>query len=279
MTPTPPSLASRPSRSLLFEGLNVDIHDGDGPPVVLVHGMMAGRGLWAANLDSLRTYLTPVVVELYGHGRSQSPDDGERYTPASYSARFDRLRRSLGVDRWLLIGQSLGASLTLRYAIDHPEDVIAHAFTNSASALNGESWRTAVLASVGPQAARVRASGLEYLAKSRTNPLRSRSIVPSVRAEFESDVALMNPTGIANSMEHTTPTTSIRERLAENRAPCLLVAGANEKGFADGCAFAEAHMSMLTVERVDARHSPNAEIPDTFNDVVERFFRTHVSRG
>ncbi len=76
--------------------LHVDVHDGDGPPVVLVHGIMAGRGLWAANLDALRRVATPVVVELYGHGRSGVPDDDTAFTPAAYVAELERIRERLG---------------------------------------------------------------------------------------------------------------------------------------------------------------------------------------
>ena len=46
-------------------------------------------------------------------------------------------------------GQSLGATLTLRYALDHPERVLAQVFTNSTSALADSDWVAGVRAGPG----------------------------------------------------------------------------------------------------------------------------------
>src|SRR3954453_2438210 len=96
----------------------VEVHDGDGPPALLVHGMLSSRAQWLLNLDALRSVCTPVVLELWGHGRSPTPEDPGAYAPEAYGETFDAIRRDLGVDRWFLIGQSLGAALTMRYALD-----------------------------------------------------------------------------------------------------------------------------------------------------------------
>jgi len=122
--------------------LHVEVHHGDGPYALLVHGILSSRAQWLPNLDAVRTVCRPVVVELWGHGRSPEPSDPEAYTPDAYVEAFDRVRRSLGVESWLIIGQSLGAALTLRYALSHPERAIAQVFTNSSSALADEVWRT-----------------------------------------------------------------------------------------------------------------------------------------
>ena len=115
--------------------LHVDVHDGDGPYLLLVHGMLSSRAQWMPNLAAFSQYSRPVVVELWGHGRSPTPEQPHHYTPDAYVAQFERLREELGAERWLICGQSLGASLTLRYVLTHPRRAIAHVFTNTNSAL------------------------------------------------------------------------------------------------------------------------------------------------
>jgi pimeloyl-ACP methyl ester carboxylesterase len=252
-------------------GLHVDVHLGGGPAILMVHGFLAGRALWRANLEALRVVATPVVVELYGHGRSPSPLDPSAYHPDAYVAAFEEIRRELGVDRWFVLGHSLGAALTLRYVLDHPERVIAHVFTNSASALAGPEWREAMVTNADGEADRIVKHGLAHLERSSANPARSRRIVPAVREALAADMPLLQPRGVSGTIRHTAPASTVRERIGDNIRPTLLVAGRKELVFAEPCHYVQAAMPQLTVMRVDAGHSPNAEAPDTFNAAAVLF--------
>jgi pimeloyl-ACP methyl ester carboxylesterase len=257
------------------EGLHVEVHDGAGPPILIVHGFLGGRALWLANVEALRAVASPVVVELYGHGRSPSPFDPRVYSPDAYVAAFEQIRSALGVERWYVFGQSLGAALTLRYVFDHPEAVIAHAFTNSASALADSKWRAETMKNVEPQSERIIEHGVGHLVQSRVNPARSHRVIAEVRHALAADEALLAPLGIARTLRYTVPPSSVRERVGENTRPALLVIGTKEKVFAEPSRYAEATMPNLTVARVDAGHSPNAETPDEFNKLITAFIAKH----
>ena len=45
--------------------LHYDVHEGSGEPMLLVHGIMGGRGLRSANIEALRKMCSPIVVEFY----------------------------------------------------------------------------------------------------------------------------------------------------------------------------------------------------------------------
>jgi 2-succinyl-6-hydroxy-2,4-cyclohexadiene-1-carboxylate synthase len=236
-----------------------------------VHGIMAGRGLWRENLDALRRVATPVVVELYGHGRSPAPAEAEAYAPASYLAVFDGIRRDLGAERWFLAGHSLGAALTISYALAFPERVIAHVFTNSASALAGPGWHAAIRQTIEQEASAIEEGGPPVLADHRLNPAGSRHLVPAVRAELRADTPLLDPGGVANTMRHTSLSCSVRDTVVTNAVPALLLVGEREKGFAEPSRHAEATMPLLEVVRLDVGHSPNAEAPADWNGAVAEF--------
>ena len=121
--------------------VNIDIsYDVQGPPdapaVLFVHGILTCRSHWLLNLPAFQRRYRTVVVELLGHGRSPAPEDPEDYHPDRYAERFDAIRESIGAERWFVVGQSLGAALSLNYVMGHPDDVIAHVVTNSHSAFS-----------------------------------------------------------------------------------------------------------------------------------------------
>jgi 2-succinyl-6-hydroxy-2,4-cyclohexadiene-1-carboxylate synthase len=249
--------------------MHVEYHEGNGPPVLLVHGIMAGRALWNANLDALKTVSSPVVVELYGHGRSSTPTNPERYHWASYVDEFEKIRIGLGADRWFVVGQSLGAALTMRYVFAHPSRVFGHVITNSVSAVSD---RPPAPSELEAGARHLEARGHDALADHSLNPARSRRIVADVREALVADQRLLNPRGIAMAMRHTVRDVSSRDSVSTNRVPTLIVAGAREVAFHEPSEYLARQMPGATVQRIDsAGHSPNAETPEEFNRMVTEF--------
>lgn len=95
---------------------------GQGAPVVLCHG---GPGLWdmfAPVAEALSEHVRVIRWDQRGCGRSERRGS---YTVARSVADLDALRSGLGLDRVVVAGHSWGATLALRYALDHPERVSA----------------------------------------------------------------------------------------------------------------------------------------------------------
>jgi pimeloyl-ACP methyl ester carboxylesterase len=95
---------------------------GNGPPVLLLHGSSLGAELiWVApgTLDSLATRYTGIAPDQRGHGASEKPRD-----PEAYGARFVedavRLLDHLGVGRAHVIGYSMGGLVTLNLMTRRP---------------------------------------------------------------------------------------------------------------------------------------------------------------
>jgi pimeloyl-ACP methyl ester carboxylesterase len=252
-------------------GLHFEVHEGNGPYLLLVHGMLASRAQWLRNLAALSHVSRPVVVELYGHARSPSPDDPSAYRPEAYVREFERIRESLGAKRWLVCGQSLGAALSLRYALDRPERVIAQVFTNSNSALADAAWGVQVRAGMEATARALEARGIAALDAFPVHPRRAKRLPSDVQEALVADAALANPRGIALTGLHTVPDSSVRERVRENRVPTLLVVGEREERFAEQRRYAESAMPKLEVVAADAGHAVNAEAWEVFNAAVTAF--------
>lgn len=256
--------------------LYYEVHDGSGPLLLLVHGMLSSRSQWLPNLTTLRRVCRPVVVELFGHGRSPAPDDPALYAPEHYGREFETIRELLGAEKWLVCGQSLGAALTVRYALDWPDRVAAQVFTNSNSALAEDGWEEGLRPFMEEQARRLEAEGRRVLAEHPLNPTRNKRLDPEVREALRKDYALHSPWGIARTGLYTVPPSSVRGRVAENRVPALLVVGEREKRFAPHRRFAEANMPLLEVVALDGGHAVNLDAADGFNDAVVDFVQRHA---
>lgn len=258
--------------------LHYAVHGERGPFLLLVHGLLSSRAQWLANLSALTSFCRPVVVELFGHGRSPAPEDPALYAPENYVREFEAIRRELGAERWFICGHSLGAALTLRYALDHPDGVIAQVFTNSMSALAGADWSARVLPIMQAQATRIEGDGRKALEVHPLNPSNSKRLPEQVRAALAADYKLHDPHGVALTGVFTVPTSSVRDRVAATVVPTLMVVGEREKAFQGQALYAELTIPGIEVVRLDAGHAVNAEAAGPFNQAVTRFLQTPLER-
>ena len=77
--------------------LHWQTHGGNGPYLLLVHGMLCSRAQWLWNLPALKRVCRPVTVELWGHGRSPSPETVGHYAPKHYITEFEAIGDDVAV--------------------------------------------------------------------------------------------------------------------------------------------------------------------------------------
>lgn len=94
---------------------------GEGPPVLLVHGLGGSAYDWRANLEPLaRGGLRVLAVELLGAGLSDKPANGD-YSVPGLAALLRQLADVLGLGRIGLVGNSLGGAVALAFAQAWPD--------------------------------------------------------------------------------------------------------------------------------------------------------------
>ena len=252
-----------------------DVHEGNGPYLLLLHGMLSSRAQWTRNLAALATQTRPVVMELWGHGRSPSPGDPVMYEPEAMAAQVEQIRRELGAEQWFVCGQSFGATVTLRYSLLYPERVKGQIFTNSTSALATPEKVKEIYADVNKLAGNLAKNGQEGLKRMRIHPIHAKRLPPGAQEELMADAHLLNPAGIANLFQMTSPNASLSEIVHATKVPTLLVAGEKEERFAPHRKYAEEHIPGIKVVGVDGGHACNIEAPEAFNAAVLEFIRQH----
>jgi pimeloyl-ACP methyl ester carboxylesterase len=96
---------------------------GEGPPVVLCHGVTATRRYVLHGSKALpRAGYRVVTYDARGHGESAAAPVGEGYGYPQLVADLERVVASqVGEERLLLGGHSMGAHTAVGYALRHPE--------------------------------------------------------------------------------------------------------------------------------------------------------------
>lgn len=98
--------------------------DGDGAPVVLLHGLSSTRRYVVMGSNGLRRAGHRVVsYDARGHGLSSPAPSPEAYGYDELSADLVALLDALDLDRAVLAGGSMGAHTILRLALDLPDRV------------------------------------------------------------------------------------------------------------------------------------------------------------
>ncbi|MBM3140613.1 MAG: alpha/beta hydrolase [Chloroflexi bacterium] len=248
-----------------------ETHGTQGPYVLMVHGIYSARSHWLPNRDAIAEWARPVILELFGHGRSPTPDDPDCYHPDRYVEYFEQIREALGAERWFVVGQSLGAALTLRYSLLRPQRVIAQAFTNSSSAFAPPESQHRMARDREDRIRQLEANPPDP-ALSPMNPARNRRVPPEVRRALADDVALHSPLGVARTSMYTAARASLHGRGHENTVPTLLLVGEREERFREARRYIESHLACLEVVGLNGGHGANLDDPQAFNRALREFF-------
>lgn len=141
--PTSSNLLAHAERRMLEAGIGegrykqqmVDVGDGQqistliagrGSPLVIMHGFASGIGLFVCNIKELARHHKVYALDMIGFGRSsrpkmrfKTPEQSEDF----FLGYFEAWRQAMQLERFTLIGHSLGGYLSSLYTIRHPQRI------------------------------------------------------------------------------------------------------------------------------------------------------------
>ena len=111
------------------DGVTVHLRDegpqdgiGDTPPILLLHGSNADLHTWQPWVEGLSDSHRVIRFDQVGHGLT-GPDPEHDYSLDSFTADIDEVAEALGLERFILGGNSMGGKHALAYAIRYPEKI------------------------------------------------------------------------------------------------------------------------------------------------------------
>ena len=97
------------------------VDEGQGPPVVLIHGFASSLETWATVRPALRERHRVLAMDLKGFGWTDRPEGD--YSPEAQARLVLALMDQRGIERAAIVAHSLGSSVALALALMAPERV------------------------------------------------------------------------------------------------------------------------------------------------------------
>jgi pimeloyl-ACP methyl ester carboxylesterase len=92
---------------------------GDGPVILLIHGITGSSAQWETTMELLESDFTVIAPDLLGHGESAKPRGD--YSLGAYASGLRDLLAWLEVPAATVVGHSLGGGIAMQFAYQFPE--------------------------------------------------------------------------------------------------------------------------------------------------------------
>jgi pimeloyl-ACP methyl ester carboxylesterase len=250
---------------------------GQGPPVVLLHGLGGSIYDWRHLLRPLSRDYRVIAVDLLGAGESELPPD-EDYSVAAQARRVKGILDHLRIDRASLVGNSYGGGIALRFAQDWPERTARLVLIDSIC--YPENIPTYVTLANAPCATCIArtiplGTATRWVLQSGNGTI-SRIDKSELAVYFQELRAPGRPAAIVHTVRAIVPpdTTEFQTRLKAVQAPALLIWGKDDQTVpvALGRRLVK-DLPDARLEELDAGHIPNQERPREVLRLMQDFLK------
>ena len=247
---------------------------GEGGPLILCYGLGGNTTQWSSQVSEFSQRYRLILWDPRGHGRSDSPGEREQYGLGISAGDLLGLMDHLEVASAYVGGLSMGAGISTRFALAHPDRVDALLIIDSATALG---------LPTPPEARAMREKTIELALTEGMEAVFRYSIQanPNMagRAKRDPEAAkgimdmylALDPTGYAHSIGAVLDAESTADRLSEIKVPTLVLAGDEDPALPAARQTHERISGSKMVVIPGAGHLSNLDQPDAFNREVMAF--------
>jgi pimeloyl-ACP methyl ester carboxylesterase len=248
---------------------------GTGRPLVLLHSGFIDHTMWDDQVPALARHHRVIASDARGHGASANASRPFRQTDD-----LAALLRHLDVGPAVLVGVSMGASIAVDTALEHPD--LVRALVISGGGTSEPEFRDPWAKDVQAAQARALAVGdidgwIDAFVLWAAGPHRTlENVHPELVRRLRQMAGRTLAKHTATEPDHHVPVPDTATRAAKITVPVLAVHGALDSadllGIAERLVRTVADGRATTIE--GTAHYPNMEQPDAFNRVLEEFLHT-----
>ena len=210
--------------------------NGDGEPLLLLHGFSGDSTTWDSFGDEMGSGFQLIAPDILGHGKSAAPADAVRYRMAEAAADMIALLDHLGSERAHLLGYSMGGRLALCLALRYPARFRRLILESASPGIAHERERAARRGQDEALARRIESDGIEaFVDYWESLPLweSQRTLAPDIRRAQREQRLRNGAIGLANSLRGmgAGAQPSFWRELPQLQLPTLLLVGESDRKF------------------------------------------------
>lgn len=244
--------------------------NGQGIPLLLIHGFPHDHTLWQPQLDGLPDVARVIAPDLRGFGLN--PDVPDTMTMEDHARDLKGLLDELGIERAVVGGLSMGGYIALAFAELFPQALHGLMLCNTRSAADGEQARE------GREATARKAldEGVAVIAEGMLPKMispKSALAHPDLSMYVENMMARQHAEGVAASARGMALRPDRTAMLARITVPTLVITGSSDTLIppAESEAMAAKIPGADLVVIPDVAHLSNLEDAEAFNRAVRHF--------
>jgi 3-oxoadipate enol-lactonase len=253
---------------------------GDGPGLLLVHGLGGAKEDFADHVPTLARDHTVVVFDHRGHGASDNPSDPAAYSFARLVTDTVAVADATGLEQFRLLGHSMGGMVARKIALHEPSRVEALVMMDtSAGPVPGfDPELLDIAVDVALTQGKAALKELMDFASALDSPAYKRILADRPGySEFEArkwaDMSEIMWATLIKELAYQTD--DLPAMAASLRVPLLILVGAQDTPFVIASnAMADAIPGAQLVVIPDAGHSPQFENPAAWIAALEGFLST-----
>jgi 3-oxoadipate enol-lactonase len=241
---------------------------GEGEALVLLHGFGSSTRDWELQTPAFCDHFRVITLDFRGFGQS-GRDEGP-FSVERFAADTLAILDHLGVERFKLVGYSMGGAAAFQIATDVPERVEQLVLVNTQPSFRADTLRKKF--EVVLRKAVVRFMGMERMARVIAGRLFPREDQQELRDRVMTRYSTNSPhvyLGVLSSL----PGWSVVERLGRISAPTLVIAAEHDY---TPVAEKEAYVPLIPDARLEvfenSRHGTPFDQTERFNQSVLAFF-------
>ncbi len=259
-----------------FDSDGVKIHyivEGDGEPVVLIHGFTANIDMqWKMPgiISKLKQDYQVIALDNRGHGKSDKPHDPKQYGPEMVNDVL-RLMDHLNVPKAHVVGYSMGGFMTNYLVNNHPDRCVT-------ATLGGAGWskaddtRTEFMTQLADSLDA--GKGVGPLIEQLTPANRPKPDQQQIDFINQMIMAHNDPKALAACIRGLRSVTVTERQLSSNKVPTLALIGSDDP-LKVGVDELEPVMANLTVEVIEGADHMTAFSSPKFIGDLEVFLEEH----
>ncbi|MCB8940230.1 MAG: alpha/beta fold hydrolase [Ardenticatenaceae bacterium] len=243
---------------------------GAGEPLLLLHGLGSNGRSWEYQVEPFARQYRVIVPDVRGHGRSAKPTGP--YSVSQFANDIFNLLDHLQIDRFHLVGLSMGGMIGFQMAVDRPERLKSMTIVNSGPELipRGlkEKWQILQRRLI-----------TRFVSMAKIGEIIGGKLFPephqaAYKSQFIEQMSNNDPEAY-KAATNALLGWSVSNKLARIQCPILVISADMDY---TPVAFKEAYVRQLPTARLqvieNSRHATPIDQPEVFNTAVLQFLHT-----